>query len=352
MSASVEAGSATLRARAGAGFVLACGALVAIETAVVTSRAFAQSPEPLAVAVTLDLVAVPLALGFFLLVRRARLTPWVLVPVFLSGLLAARLVLPAAERATLGAFERLVPLVELALLAVLAARVHRLRGELRLARTQTSDALDAWESALLRTLGSRVAAAIFVTEIGVLAHALGGWRRAPPPAAQGMRVFAYHRRRGYPALLGTILVLLVFESVGLHLVVSRFSTTLAWLLTALGLYGLLWLLGDLNAARLRPLIVEAGALHLRAALRWRATVPLDRIEAVGDAPPPAGESRVSFALMGAPDFWLRTAEAIEVRGFFGLTRRVRWLGVAVEDPRALRALLAPAVGPLSSPARP
>src|SRR5262245_40470685 len=303
VSARVHAGSAT------GGFVLLCGALLAVETAVVASRAFAARPGPLAVAVTVDLVAVPLALGWLLLVRRARLTPWILVPVFLSSLLAARLLLPSTERATLGAFERLVPLVELGLLAVLVARVRRLRVELRLERARTSDALDAWERSLVKVLGSRVAAAIFVTEMAVLAHALRGWRR-PVPARADAQVFAYHRRRGYPALLGTILVVLVFETVGLHLVVSRFNATLAWVLTALGVYGLLWLLGDLNAARLRPVLVEAGTLHLRAALRWRAAVPLDSIEAVENAPPPAGAPRVSFALIGAPDFWVRTGEAV------------------------------------------
>ena len=54
----------------------------------------------------------------------------------------------------------------------------------------------------------------------------------------------------------------------------------AWIVTVLDLYGVLWLVGDYHALRLRPTRIDDDTLVLSYGLRWRASIPLDAIGSV------------------------------------------------------------------------
>src|SRR5205814_1279247 len=79
-----------------------------------------------------------------------------------------------------------------------------------------------------------------------------------------------------------ILAMIGFESIGMHLLVQIWSVKAAWIVTALDVYGALWLIGDYHALRLRPTYAKDGILHLRYGLRWNVEIPFDQIEAVGE----------------------------------------------------------------------
>lgn len=330
-------GRVATAARPWVAFAAATGLLVALEAWIVSTAAFGRSPDVIAAAITFDLVAGLPLLGWLTLVRRGRAPLLSLVPLAIAGGLLAAVVLPRDRQAAVSALGALLPVVEIGVVALLAVRARRVVRRYRQVRAAHDDADGALEEALGDVLGSPRLAALVVGELGLLRYGIAGWTRSTPaPAADE---FAYHRRGSYPALLAVVAVVAVFETLGVHILLSLWEPAAAWGVTALGIYGFAWVAGDFHAGRLHPIRIDGDALVLRTGLRWRARVPLDAIAALGDEPPPAGEARVAFVYVGQPDLWLELDRPLTVRGPLGVERTTRHLGVGVDDPAAFRARL-------------
>jgi len=129
--------------------------------------------------------------------------------------------------------------------------------------------------------------------------------------------------------------------IAVHLVVYRlWSPVAAWVLTGLSIYGALWMLGDLQALRLRPTIITAQALMLRTGFRWEVDISWSNVIGVrrldwqerGD-----GEGRLNTAVLGEPTLELVLREPVRVRGVYGLAKTTARIGVAVDEPERFAA---------------
>ncbi|MEZ5330895.1 MAG: hypothetical protein R2991_02320 [Thermoanaerobaculia bacterium] len=166
-------------------------------------------------------------------------------------------------------------------------------------------------------------------------------RRAEPPAAG---TFTSHREIRYGAVAAVMLCLTAVEVGIIHLVATRFGhPRAAWALTALGVWGGLWLLGDWNALRLRPTRLEGDRLALRLGLRWEADIPCG-----ASAPPPGQGARARRA--GSPSRCSASPACCsisthpsryEVRTACAAGRRVSW---SPSTTRLFLARLAPSRG--------
>jgi hypothetical protein len=283
-------------------------------------------------AITLDLVIGLPALAWFLVLRRNRIGSIALVPVAIVGFVAARTLVPAPYNVAVIAFERLLPVLEVALLAYVAVRVRRVIDEYRRLRASTPYGFDALEQATTRTFGSAARVlSIGVTEVALIGLAAVGWRRRyrPPP---GARAYSTHVRNGYTGTLAVMGAAIVIETAGIHLLVQRWSDVAAWLLTTLSVYSLIWLLGDYHGVRLNPHVVDDRTLHARAGLRWRAEIPLEAVRRVLRYRHTDAEADVlSLALFGDPDVVVDLDRSVTVRGLFGTRRAASALGLSVDD---------------------
>jgi len=293
---------------------------------------FWENANVMVPAVTIDLsIGLPVV-GYFFLVRTRRVGSWVLIPLFLLGPVLVQWWIPESRRDLPGTLELAAVLFEGGLLLAFLLRVRRIRRLYRVEQHRQPYSLDAMRVAVDRVMGRRVGGAVF-SEVSALWYGFAGWGRRSSDRPAG-EVFSGHRRNGYPALLGAFLLIVLVETAAVHLLVSLWLGPVAWVLTALGIYSMVWLLGDFHAARLNPSFLTESHLHLRTGLRWSADIPLADIVGVHDAPP-AGKV-VRMTMFGAPDFWLECAEPTVVAGVFGIQRRVRFIGVGVDDPAGFR----------------
>jgi hypothetical protein len=297
-------------------------------------------PEILAGAVLLDLaVVVPLA--YFLLFLRGKKWPVGLVPVFLLSLVGASLVMPGDYRQFLPRARLLALPAELGLVGYLLWRVRRVFAGLGAGGAET-DVLDRLYQSFCRVLPNRRLASVFAYELGVLYYGLLCWRSRPQTADQ--HAFSYHRNSGYGALILTLLIVSAVEVVGMHLVVRLWSGTVAWVLSALGAYAALWMAGDYQAVRLRPVVATDDALLVRVGLRWSVSIPYAQIEQVQ----PRGKESLSkhtrgylhAALLTDPQMILVLRGPVRARGPYGIEKEVRRVGLAVDEADRLRAVLA------------
>jgi hypothetical protein len=321
-------------------FAALTATVYAVSLLVVARMRRVAHPEVLASAVLIDLaVVVPLA--YFLLFLRGRKWPVGLVPVFLLSVVGASLVLPGDHRQLLPRARLLVLPAELGLVGFLLWRVRLIFAGLGAGGAET-DVLDRLHQSFCRVLPNRRLASVFAYELGVLYYGLFCWRRRPAPA-EGQS-FSYHRNSGYGALIVTLMIISAVEIVGMHLAVRLWSDTAAWLLSALGVYAVVWMAGDYQAVRLRPVVAADDALRVRVGLRWSVSIAYTQIEQVR----PRGKELLSkrtpgylhAALLTDPQMVLVLREPVRVRGPYGIEKEVRRVGLAVDEADCLRAVLA------------
>lgn len=322
-------------------FFIVVAALVALEAWVVTRPDFGAQPAVLGLAVTVDItIGIPL-LFFLLVVRRYHLTPLAVVPVFVLSVLAANALVPPAGQGTLRIIEYALPLVELTVLAIVAFKVRGIVRAYRRVRPQAVYAQDALEAALRQELGDVQVISLLTTELTLLTLAIAGWFMSYKPRPPVEAVFTTQRRSGHGLILGFLMFILILETVGLHLIVSHWNITLAWILTFGSLYALLWLIGDFHAVRLQPIVLTADALHVRCGLRWRATIPWAQIEQVRRAKTADRDRKdtLNAAVMGEPRVMILCREPVVAVGLFGRRRMVNRVGLTVDEEPAFVAAL-------------
>ena len=287
--------------------------------------------------VTLDL-AVVLPTVCFSLVRRLRpLAPSVLVSYMVFGGFLSAILLRLQTGHTQGRTLIVLAVLELLSLTFFATRivpfVHRVRTDLR-AEVPLEQALQRG----LETAYGGFAMPVFrlaLTEMFLIYYGVfGSFRHTPPEHPD---TFSYHRLQDTTTSLALILII-AFETVPLHLFVHQWSAVAAWLLTGLSLYTLLWLLGDFQALRLKPITFTTTQLRLYTGLRWQANIALEDIAAITPTEPAASLECLN-ATLSKPQLYLHLKRPIPVFGLLGRRTEVTCIGIHVDSPERFQAHL-------------
>jgi len=278
-----------------------------------------------------------------------------LLALFFTSMMVARFVLPLGRDGALRVMDLAVAPLELLLIVYLFRRIARARRKVvaRGAGGGFFDAQDMILDATTEIVGRGRLAEILSYEFSVLYYALArrpGGRVTTAAAADASGAdthngaLTYHRQSAYGAVVVMLALVTLAEIPALHLFVRSWSQPVAWILTALGVYGLLWIVGDWRACRSRPMRIENGALRIRFGLRWRLDVALDDI--VGLRAPTVDEEMMKgvvdlkLVLPGASWKILELERPVVARGPYGIRRTVRTLGLALDEPDRLDAALA------------
>jgi hypothetical protein len=336
--------TSSLRLPVRLGPLLLFGALLALlvgtEYAVVHHPSFGRYPA-LPPAVAFDLLVVLPGLFYLCLVRQYKLPVTTVAAAFGAGLALSHWLLPTAGLPVLAWAGRLAVVGEVATFGYALVRVRRVRRGYQLARQQSADFIDNLLAAGQPVLGHLTEAVM--TEVAVFRYAvLGGW--APLEVGPAETPFSTHRNSGFVAMLAAFAGLSVVEMAAAHLVAGHWWPRVAWLLTGLSAYSLLWLLAHGQAVRRRPVLLTATALVVRVGFVWRVAIPISNIlsaNKIADAPAARpGLLNAARLLLTPPNLLLTLAEPQRVQGLYGLHRTVRRLAIYVDEPAALAQQLA------------
>ncbi len=276
----------------------------------------------LAGALTVDLVVVLPAL-YFALVVRPRRWPWITVlPFILLCAYGTSWLLPQDHQTPLRNLRHLVAPLELSLLALIGWKAMRVVRHFRECPNMGStDFPERLRRAAVDVVGVPRVAEILASEISLLYYGLASWFRR---AEENSSAFTVHRKDSYGTLVVGILTVMGVELIPVHLLALYLSGPfLAWTMTLLTLYGALWIVGDYQALRFRPMKIGVTGLAFRLGLRWEAQIPWDQVISFrrlnfGEKP---GKDAVTLVTVGQPAFFLETREAMTFRGFYGFRRK-------------------------------
>ena len=299
-------------------------------------------PDHVAGAIAFDLTVTVTFLAWLFPVRARRWPAVALIPIFLVSIALATRVLPEENRHWLTALRWIAVPLEVGLLSWIALRARR---AVRAARAASATDLDTWErirNAARSALWNRTVADILAFEISVVVYAFGPRRPFNTPA--GATPFFSTRRTPYGPVVVAFSLIILAETVPLHFLIARWSAPLAWALTAMGLYTLVYLLADYRAVHSRPTLLDDDFLTVRTGLRWTIRIPLSAIESIERRPPSPADERASGKalrayVIGGANLWIRLRQPVEAEGVYGRRRSTRSIATAVDEPERLQAAL-------------
>ena len=256
------------------------------------------------------------------------------VPVFLVGLVIAAIIVPKEHHAFFDVMKYVAAPIEVGLVLFI---IYRVRGAIQKARSRESvDEIAAIEAVASELVPHPRVSRILASEVSVLYLGIISWFSKRKPAQ--VPSFTVHRTCGYAAVFGVICFAMIVEVFGLHLLLSLWSATAAWILTGLSLYGLLWFVADFRAMTHHPVRLTSSGLLIQFGLRWRVELPYSQIrEATAWTAQHPTDLRLSP--WGDPMIWIRLRQPHIARGLYGLEKRISTAALTVDDPkRFLEAL--------------
>jgi hypothetical protein len=158
--------------------------------------------------------------------------------------------------------------------------------------------------------------------------------------------FGAARHDGNASTQQGFLVLLAVEIPVLHLIVHLFSPVAAWVITALSVYGLVFLYAEYRATLLRATTLEPGHLHVRHGVLGDLAVPYDRIQAVErvNLRPRRQRSSLRFVGTGTANVRIDLKPGTQLPTLFG-RRQLESVFIGLDDPAAFRRGLADRIAP-------
>ncbi len=285
----------------------------------------------LATAAAIDIV-ITLPVVYYFLIRGSAVPSVTTVPVFIACVLAGAAVLPDEHR---GFFNIVimfgVPAVELVVLGYLGFRIFRTRRVYLDESRTRSDLMETLRLAIVRELKPAFAARAAAFEIGIFAIAFLKWKT---PENGG---FSYHRRSGAQTLLVVFLSVLAVETVVLHMLLSLWSPTAAWLTTALSIYFAFQVFAHLKAIRLRPIEITDSEIRLQCGILGDMVISRDqivRVEMVSLASPGDRETfdLLPLGAMSQANVRIDLTEPVSVFGVYGFEKRVSNIRIVIDEP--------------------
>ncbi|MFC4103313.1 hypothetical protein [Paenibacillus xanthanilyticus] len=286
-------------------------------------------------------LTVPL-LYYFLVVRR-RGGGWkAVLPAAAVALLAAWFMLPPQTRGAVWLFEAVLLPLEIAIIAVELRFVWRIVRAYREERRREADGAEAIRTVFRRHIGDGGIKALLRHESLMLYYAFGSWGRRKGMQSKvlepGPLAFTYGE--GSLAATITFVVIVLVDTVAMHLLIGLWSHIAAWVTTILNLWLLLLLVADYRASRLQRVTIADGTLRIRYGLKLQADIPLAAIasaQAASEFQIDSSQRRTSAegaTFLQPPNVRIDLAELRQVEGLLGLPSKVDKIYLAMDQPRA------------------
>lgn len=275
----------------------------------------------LASASCFDVVVVVLALYYWLLVRPRIRTISSMIMIGLLAVLRASFLFPNGGRAKM----LVAGVCELGFIAILIIYVQQTR---KITPETDADPVAAIRTAVRRLLPLPVAVNAVTAELAILYYALFSWR-AKPHIPANAQAFTNYKRIGRVDLLGVLPVACVLEIIPVHLLLERCNSAIAWTVTCLSAYAVIWVVGLARSFRLRPTFVTDHYVCLRYGLIFQLQAPWGRIACIRRAE--ANDIRFAVPRKSEPSHCIEFVGEMTAEGLFGFQRRLTRVAVTLDD---------------------
>ena len=167
-------------------------------------------------------------------------------------------------------FEAAIIAFELLVIGIFITHLPKLR---KIIRADERPVVFSYFSTVQKFTNNRIVQ-IFSSELLVGYYALKSWKKKP---REGISL---HKNSSYIALQLMIIHGIVLESVGIHWWLHSKAPVLSFILLLINVYGLIFILADMQAMRLTPIYATNQGLYITFGLMKRAYIEYAHIEEV------------------------------------------------------------------------
>lgn len=171
-----------------------------------------------------------------------------------------------------------------------------------------------------------------LSELTMLRIGLFSWN-APIQVPADANAHAYHRY--LTPMLATFIGLQLIELAVVHLLVSLWNETVAFVLLAISAWGLIWLVALMKSFRLFPVLLGSDALHVRSGTIVDVRIPLSMIVPIKqpvDAERLKAKATLNLAIMSSPNVCVHLSESVKYKTFLGREKSVDLIALRLDEP--------------------
>lgn len=294
---------------------------------------FHENPANLSIGLTLDLVLLA-PLLYFLAIRKTKISKLSIIPIFILCTFLASKILPIEHQGLLNLTKWLLFPIEIFVLGYFIIQVKRIRSKFSTHEKKEQSFLETLQLSLEEVMGKSIVSRLFTSEISLFYYCLFAWRN-PLEVPENTTGFTLHKRAAYGMIVGVFFFIILIETLAMHLLIAQWSNTIAWVLSALSVYSLLFLFADYIAIRKRLTYFTNHQLHLNIGIRWRAIIKRQNIKSIQLKPGhlQAQEGLLRGELFGSPNVLIEFIHPVEFTGYYGIKKQVKLLTLSVDEAK-------------------
>ncbi|WP_247672574.1 hypothetical protein [Aquimarina sp. MMG016] len=239
------------------------------------SKLFSANPNTLSIAITIDLLfTIPIV--YLLLIRKKNIPKTTIVPFFVLGIVIASYIIPKEHQSILDWAKNWVfPILELGVVTFVIYKVRKSLLRLKQHTKLKPDFFSALKETCNEILPKQIAI-LLAMELAVFYYGFVYWKKRTIAKNE----FTYHRNSGSVGLLIGLIGIIGIETYVLHILLLKWNTIAAWIITGLSVYSGIQILGFLKSLTKRPIYIEDNILYLRYGILSEATIPIKNIESI------------------------------------------------------------------------
>jgi hypothetical protein len=302
----------------------------------VNSTLFSEKPAILAFGIAFDItISIPV---LYLLFARIRNLPKIyIIPITILTLIIAHFILPRNYHQYLNIVKKGIILIEPFIGIFIILKIRKIIREYKSIKKENLDNFSsALKKSLIKVIKHEGISNILTTEISLIYFGLFAWRKTKTRTGA---VFYSHKKCWYGSVIGVLSFLSFMETVVLHVLLVHLNSLLAWIIFAMNLYAILFLLADFNATKRQPHCISDKKLFINVGVRWRSVISLKDIHSVKlTRKDYRGEKSVlrALTLMGHPNVVIVLKKKQMAVGVYGVKKCFDKVAINLDDPRILK----------------
>jgi membrane protein YdbS with pleckstrin-like domain len=327
-------------------YVVLASLILATNFILYRTPVFGPVPEGAAIGSLLDLLIILPLLTYFMIIRKRYSLKYLGLVIF-AGFAASYFIVPQQHLSDypflpylLIASEGAFLLFELYIAYTVITRLPRLLKEYKNLASRNSFFLFNIRKAVETSLPDNNAAKILVTEFSMFHYSFFSWKKKVK-IDHGM-AFTYHKKTSVNAVYIMIIHAIAIESIGLHYFLHSWNPIVSYILLFLNIYGILFMLAELQATRLTPFLLTESHLLLQTGFSKSIYLPLSNIKEIKHYQGPEKfsrkdqngllDARVPDLIQEKPMFEIQLHEPQDVHLIYGLKRKVNRIVLNVDEP--------------------
>ncbi|WP_298319681.1 hypothetical protein [uncultured Aquimarina sp.] len=313
--------------------------MIASMIAIAKSKLFELNPEALSIGITADLLfTVPFI--YFLLIRKKNIPKITVISLFVLGIVITTFIIPKENQLFLNQIKTwFLPLLEIGVFTFILFKVRKALKSYTSNKNENSDFFSTLKITCKEILPEKIAI-LLAMEIAVFYYGFVSWRKTKLQNNE----FSYHKNSGTISILIALIPIIAIETYVLHILLSKWSITAAWLVSTLSIYSGFQIFGFLKSMFKRPFSIEKNTIHLRYGILSEATIEINNIKSIEISSKPIefNDTVRKLSPLGeleSHNIVIHVKKENAIIGLYGIKRKFKTLAFYIDNKEEFKGAL-------------